>query len=411
MSNTQRIRLKYIANVQMGQSPPSVDYTNIDDGIPFLQGTAEFGDKYPIAKIYSLNPNKICNEGDILFSVRAPVGEINISNYKYGIGRGLCAIRGNNSTTNNFLWWALHHERRQLKFVETGTTYSAVSAQDVENILITKLSPKDQLLVNNFLSKETEQIDNLISLKKRLLSSLSEKRQALITNAVTNGIHSNTKMKDSNIDWLGKIPEHWQIKKIKYVTTKIGSGVTPKGGATVYQKYGIPLLRSQNIHFAGLELKDVAFISEEIHESMSNSKVFSGDVLLNITGASIGRCYYYKGELGEANVNQHVCILRPNEKIISEYLYLLISSKVGQYQVSLHQVGGGREGLTFESIKSFILPIPKIQEQQKILEHVKKYDDEIKLLETLTKESLELLKERRASLITAAVTGQFEIPS
>ena len=143
----------------MGQSPPSADYTNEADGIPFLQGTAEFGDKYPVAKIFSSNPSKICNVGDILFSVRAQVGDINISNNQYGIGRGLCAIRGNSNATNDFLWWALHHERNQLKFVETGTTYSAVAAEDVGNLLISVFSEDEKIRINEFLNKQIAQID------------------------------------------------------------------------------------------------------------------------------------------------------------------------------------------------------------------------------------------------------------
>ena len=102
------------------------------------------------------------------------------------------------------------------------------------------------------------------------------------------------KYKDSGIDWLGDIPEHWDIKKLKHLVIKVGSGITTKGGASVYQLQGIPLLRSQNIYFDGLRLNDVAYISEEIHSEMSNSQVFSGDVLLNITGGSIGSCFYVR---------------------------------------------------------------------------------------------------------------------
>lgn len=268
-----------------------------------------------------------------------------------------------------------------------------------------------QKAIAKYLDNETNRIDNLINQKQEQLHLLAEKRQALITQAVTKGINSKAKLKDSGIDWLGEIPNHWNLKKVKYLTSKVGSGVTPKGGAIVYQKTGIPLLRSQNIRFEGLDLEDVAFITEEMHESMASSKVYTGDVLINITGASIGRCYFYSGEYGEANVNQHVCILRPNGQVLTKYLYLLLSSNIGQSQVKLHQVGGGREGLTFESLKAFVFPLPNFQEQQEILSHVKELNDEIILLEESTKKSINLLKERRSALITAAVTGQVQIPS
>jgi type I restriction enzyme S subunit len=108
---------------------------------------------------------------------------------------------------------------------------------------------------------------------------------------------------------LGEVPAHWEVKKLKHLVTKVGSGITPKGGSENYLTEGIPLIRSQNIYTDGLRMEDVAFISEETHRSMSGSKVFSGDVLLNITGASIGRTYFVEESMGEANVNQHVCFI------------------------------------------------------------------------------------------------------
>lgn len=102
----------------------------------------------------------------------------------------------------------------------------------------------------------------------------------------------------------------WPLDRIKDHVDKIGSGVTPTGGAAAYLDAGIPLLRSQNIHFDGLRLDDVAYIATETHYEMRGSKVHPGDVLLNITGASIGRCTFVPENFGEANVNQHVCIIR-----------------------------------------------------------------------------------------------------
>lgn len=269
---------------------------------------------------------------------------------------------------------------------------------------------KVQNIITEFLDKEIAHIDSLIASKENLINVLAEKRKAIITHAVTKGLNSDAEMKDSGIEWLGKVPKHWTISKIKYVTTKIGSGVTPKGGAEVYQKEGIPLIRSQNIHFDGLRLDEVVYISEDIHESMSNSKVENGDVLLNITGASIGRVYFFEGQFSEANVNQHVCILRPNNKVLTQYLYLFLASLIGQNQIAINQVGGGREGLNFENLKSFITPIPDLDEQKEIIEYINVVNDELKELEDQTHKSINLLRERRSALITSVVTGQLKIP-
>jgi type I restriction enzyme S subunit len=407
--NNIDIRLKYLAHIEMGQSPPSANYTEKNDGFPFLQGCAEFGYKYPKPKVYCNVPPKLSKEGDILFSVRAPVGDLNLSNQVFGIGRGLCAINVKPNVSRNFIWWSLHSAREQLRLVETGSTYAAVSAEDVGNIRIFNSSFTTQEKIANYLDKESSFIDRLITEKENLLTLLSEKRQVLISQGVTNGLNPEIKFNSLDNIWLRKIPEHWEIKKVKHLTKKIGSGITPRGGAEVYIKEGIPLLRSQNIHNDGLRLEEVAFISEEIHNSMSNSKVEVGDVLLNITGGSIGRCYYFDGQFHEANVNQHVCIVRPNEKVLTKYLYLFLISNLGQNQISAYQVGGGREGLNSEELKSFIIPLPPLKEQKTIVDTLQEETDKIDKIKNATLRSIELIKERRTALITAAVTGQIKI--
>ncbi len=108
----QRVRLKYRARVEMGQSPPSTDYSSTpEDGLPFLQGTVDFGAASPIPRVYCMSPTKVARAGDILFSVRAPVGELNRADQDYGIGRGLCAIQVHQLFDRRFAWWALHEAR------------------------------------------------------------------------------------------------------------------------------------------------------------------------------------------------------------------------------------------------------------------------------------------------------------
>jgi type I restriction enzyme S subunit len=288
-------------------------------------------------------------------------------------------------------------------------SHKRVDPSEIIKIWIPLPSIQIQEKIITKLDFELENIDKLISFKEKLLLLLSEKHQSLISQTVTKGINSKIKLRDSGIYWLGEIPEHWNIKRIKHITNKIGSGVTPRGGAEVYSNEGIPLLRSQNIHFDGLKLSEVAFISEEIHNSMSGSKVEYGDVLLNITGASIGRCFYFLNQFEEANVNQHVCIIRPNEKVLTKYLYYYLMSDWGQNQIAVNQVGGGREGLNSEELKSFIVPLPSISEQHDIINALKEQTDKIDKLKEATNRSIDLLKERRKALISEAVTGQLEI--
>lgn len=159
--------------------------------------------------------------------------------------------------------------------------------------------------------------------------------------------------------------------RIKDFTTKVGSGVTPRGGAETYLEQGIPLFRSQNVLNNGFLMDDIAYISEEVDESMSNTRVKAGDVLLNITGASIGRCYYTSDSFERGNVNQHVCIIRPKKNIVMPaYLHYCMISDEGQEQIELTQTGANREGLAVEDIKGFSFDIPSLPDQRRIVDYL-----------------------------------------
>ena len=149
------------------------------------------------------------------------------------------------------------------------------------------------------------------------------------------------------------------------LATKIGSGKTPRGGSSVYTQSGIPLLRSQNIYDDKVSFEDIAFINESTDEDMANSRVNRGDVLLNITGASIGRSAVYELS-ATANVNQHVCIIRPSSNVHSYFIQLNLASSEGQKQIELNQAGGGREGLNFQQIAKMSFYYPSLEEQIKL---------------------------------------------
>jgi type I restriction enzyme, S subunit len=267
----------------------------------------------------------------------------------------------------------------------------------------------EQSTIAAFLDHKTRQIDELIAKKKRLIELLKEERTAVINRAVTKGIDPDAPMKDSGIEWLGEIPAHWAISKIKHLTKKIGSGVTPRGGSEVYLNEGIPFIRSQNIHNDRIDTSEMAYISTDIHEEMMASRVLPEDVLLNITGASIGRSFYYRGELGEANVNQHVCILRANEKLHFKYLHAFLISDYGQIQIDLGVTGSGREGLNFMNIGKFIVSLIPVEEQVKIVNGIDQAFEKINAIIHKTEKEIELLVEYKTSLINEAVTGKIDV--
>lgn len=183
----------------------------------------------------------------------------------------------------------------------------------------------------------------------------------------------------------------WSLTKLGSRVEKVGSGVTPKGGAKVYTNTGIIFIRSQNINHNRLILDDVTFIPAEIHLKMSGSEVHPNDILLNITGASIGRSCVVPKSICLANVNQHVCIIRLKKGENPYFYQSFLSSYDGQKLIYQNQAGGGREGLNFQSIKSFKIFTPSLPEQQKIASFLSSVDKKIQQL-TRKKERLEKYK-------------------
>ena len=174
----------------------------------------------------------------------------------------------------------------------------------------------------------------------------------------------------------------WEQRKLGDITVKIGSGKTPSGGKSAYVENGIPLIRSQNVNGDKVDFADIVFIDEATDESMANSRVYTNDVLLNITGASIGRSAVYKG-LESANVNQHVCIIRPTEGYQSDFIQLNLSSDNGQKQIDASQAGGGREGLNFQEIGKMQFSFPSLNEQKYIGRYFNNFDNLITLHQRL----------------------------
>lgn len=212
-------------------------------------------------------------------------------------------------------------------------------------------------------------------------------------------------MKDSGIPWIGQIPADWSIVKIKAGVHKVGSGKTPSGGATTYADEGVLFLRSQNVYDTGLELSNPTYITPEVDEEMKGTRVFPNDVLLNITGGSIGRCCIFPESLKAANVNQHVSIIRVNQNVfLPEYMHYYWVSPLGSLAIDLYQTGGNREGMSADAIKNTPIILIPLDEQRRIC---KALDDECSKIDSVlakTRTSIEEYKKLKQATITQAVT-------
>ncbi len=291
---------------------------------------------------------------------------------------------------------------------QTGSTTPTISQEKINEFPILNPPLQEQEQIVKYLDEKTGEIDNLISITENKIELLKENRTSTINRVITKGLDPNVELKDSGIEWIGEIPKGWTKSSIKYINKKVGSGVTPRGGSEVYVDDGVIFIRSQNVHFDGLRLDDVVKIEPDTHEKMSGTKVLFNDVLLNITGGSIGRCCIVEIS-EEMNVNQHVCIIRPNNNIKPHFLNLFLQSSIGQTQVDLFITGGNREGLNIENIKNFFVPLPPVPEQEEIVKYLDQITQDIDTLISIEQQRIETLKEYRQSLISEVVTGKVRV--
>jgi type I restriction enzyme, S subunit len=210
------------------------------------------------------------------------------------------------------------------------------------------------------------------------------------------------KYKSSEIDWLGDIPNDWEVKRVKDILIKIGSGVTPKGGSEVYVKSGIPLIRSQNVYDDGLRIDNVSFISEAINDKMKNSQIQPNDILINITGASIGRSCVVPNFLAKANINQHIIYLRINSKLVPFITYFIKSNSFKEY-INLIQAGTSKEALNMGQTMNIPILLPDSNSQKNIVHFINKKTQAIDKKINLLTQKANYYKEYRKSLINETV--------
>ena len=310
-----------------------------------------------------------------------------------------------------YLYYVLHAYDLIKGFYGMGSgVRQGLNYDEVKTIKIPFPSQTEQQAIAAYLDDQVTQIDSIIAETQASIEEYKQWKSAVIFDAVTKGLEPSTPMRDSGIRWIGQIPVGWSMCPIKRLTTKIGSGKTPAGGAEVYSDEGVLFLRSQNVYDTGLLLEDVSHISDEIDAEMKNTRVEYRDVLLNITGGSIGRCCLFDLPNVRANVNQHVCILRTKEtELLPEFLRYFWNSSVGSIVVGYYQTGGNRQGLNFEQIGRVKIPLCSITTQRNIVTFL---DDQCATFNELIAEKQLLvndLESYKRSLIYETVTGKRKV--
>lgn len=399
-------RLKHIVSINMGQSPPSDFYNTDGDGVPFLQGNAEFGIKHPSHKYWCSYAMKIAQPGDLLLSVRAPVGEINTADKIYAIGRGLCSLTSGDAIDKGYLWYAMAIFREGLFYATTGSTYDGISIYDLKNLLVVIPPVCEQNKITYFLNEKTAKIDALIAKQERLIELLQEKRTALITRAVTKGLDPDVPMKDSGVEWLGEIPAHWEVLPLKRrFEVRLGKMLQnePKSSHDEY----LPYLRAVNITWKGVDTSDInrMWFSPREKQLYDLQKY---DLLVS-EGGDVGRSALWQGEIENCYIQNAVNRVRSlgNDKTVFLYYWMFMLKHIGYIDMLCSKATIGH--FTAEKVEKILVIFPPPKEQQLIIEVLDKEISKINKLIDRIEKAIDIIKEYRTALISAAVTGKIDV--
>ncbi len=272
------------------------------------------------------------------------------------------------------------------------------------------LPPIDQQKkIANFLDHETAKIDTLIEKQQKLIKLLKEKRQAVISHAVTKGLNPNAPMRDSGVEWLGEVPEHWVVAQLKQNTLEMQTG--PFGSQLHADDYvidGIPIINPAHM-IDGLIIPDTKVtVDDETYKRLIRHKLSEGEIIFARRG-ELGRCAIVtKDQEGWLCGTGSLKALL-NEKLLPEYAYLLITSEGVVSELTLESKGSTMDNLNTATLGRVRIPVPPIAEQRNILIYVESISGKYQKLVSKAQRANQLMQERRTALISAAVTGKIDV--
>jgi type I restriction enzyme S subunit len=432
-SHWKLTKTKYFSLFRNGYSFKSEDW--VDDGVPVIR-MSNIGEDGKI-KLNPKNLNFIGNEkvsslsdfiiqkGDILISMTDMnpemlwLGSTIIFNEE---GNWLLNQRvGNIRITKEYVNRKYYHYlsnsdvvRNQLKTSVYPNVQTNLSTEPIKNELIYLPPLQEQHQIVEFLDEKTELIDKLISTKERKISLLKEQRTSLINQVVTKGLNPNVKMKDSGVEWIGEIPEHWTTQPIKYLKSLSPDSIVdgPFGSSVNvnedYGDYEIPVVRTTNITDKGFDDRDLRFMKRDKYLELLRHNVLPNDVLFSKVGTIGNVCLfperYKEGILSTTGS----CRIRVDDTKVNRdwFVYVLLKHKMEFKFLSGQNV---QPFLNMTTIKDVKLEVPPLGEQNQIVEYLDSKTKEIDDLVQLEKKKIDLLKEYRQSLISEVVTGKIKV--
>jgi type I restriction enzyme S subunit len=353
---------------------------------------------------------QIIPKGTILYSIFASLGKVAEAGTHLTTNQAILALIPKDSLNKKFFSYWLKSIESYLMYYSSSNTQNNLNSEKVRNLPLFLPSNYEQEQIANFLDHETAKIDTLIEKQQQLIKLLKEKRQAVISHAVTKGLNPNAPMRDSGVEWLGEVPEHWVVTRFKYLISESVAG--PYGSSltkSMYKVSGVRVYGQQQVIADDFSVGDY-YISEEKFESMQRYEVFPNDILISVMG-TVGKVAIVPDDFERGIINPRLVKYKVMEgKILPYYIKALIQSDVSQAQLLFAAQGSTMDGLNMQILGELPIPHPSsLVEQQRILDEVKHQKDKFNRLLKKSYLAIDLLSERRTALISAAVTGKIDV--
>ena len=395
------------------------------DGVPFVSAEAVSSGRIDFSKIRAC----ITAEDNARYSLKYSPKLHDIYMVKSGATTGITAIVEDRTDFN--IWSPLAVIRcgdeavphfvlnfmRSQNFLEAVTLNWSFGTQQnigmgvIENLFCTLPPLAEQTQIAIFLDRETAKIDALVTQQRRLMELLKEKRQAVISHAVTRGLNPDAPTKPSGNKWLGDVPAHWEVKRLRYLLAENGLVRGPFGGdlkKEIFQASGVKVYEQKNAIYRDHQLGN-SYITAIKFGQMSRFRVSAGDYIMSCSG-TIGKTYRLPENAPDGIINQALLVIRFSKKVTFQFADWIFESEFFGKQILDNSQGGAMKNLVgMDVFTSIGLPVPPGDEQLSIAAYLSSEADNFDTLTTEAQYAIDLLQERRAALISAAVTGKIDI--
>lgn len=415
-------RVKNVAaTMQSGGTPDSSNdsfYVDKEYGIPWvaiadMSATAYVTDtnKYISEDARHSKNLKVFPPGTILYAMYASVGKVAELAVHATINQALLAIELRNNINNSFFKYALNAWEPYIISESNGTTQNNLNASKVANLFVPLPCLQEQEILARLLDLRRTKVDTLIQNVQTQIEKLKAYKQSLITEVVTKGLDPTVPMKDSGVDWIGEIPEHWGTVKLQYCA-RIRSGITlgkrcPVGTETIERPY----LRVANVQSGGVVLDNVKTVEVSMVDDLQY-RLSSGEVLMTEGGDrdKLGRGCVWQGQIEPCLHQNHIFALQPNDLLDSQFLAYMTASNVGRVYFDITAIKTTNLACTNSSkVLAFRFPLPDKGEQTELVAYLDKKCAQIDRLIAIKQAKIEKLEQYKRSLIYEYVTGKKEV--